>query len=99
MEPVPGGYRVIDASGMALAFVYGQPDGAIGFSEAGSPTARLPNHPRHCHEPQRIGDRSVNQMLQHRQLPPALIGGLLQPKSARKPAGSMVMPHNLFRLA
>ncbi len=28
-----GGYRVLDANGIALAYVYGQPDGAIAVSE------------------------------------------------------------------
>ena len=31
-EPIPGGYRVIDANGLALAHVYGQPPDAIPFS-------------------------------------------------------------------
>ena len=30
-EPIPGGYRVIDANGLALAHVYGQPPAAITF--------------------------------------------------------------------
>jgi hypothetical protein len=33
VEPMPNGYRVIDASGVTLAHVYGQPDGAIAVSE------------------------------------------------------------------
>ena len=33
VEPVPSGYRVIDANGIVLAHVYGQPDGAIAVSE------------------------------------------------------------------
>jgi hypothetical protein len=33
VEPVPCGYRVIDANGIVLAHVYGQPDGAIAVSE------------------------------------------------------------------
>ena len=32
-EPIPGGYRVIDANGVALAHVYGQPPAAIAFSD------------------------------------------------------------------
>jgi len=28
-EPIPGGYRVIDANGLALAHVYGEPPNAI----------------------------------------------------------------------
>jgi hypothetical protein len=32
---MPNGYRVLDASGIALAHVYGQPDGAIAFSGTG----------------------------------------------------------------
>jgi hypothetical protein len=32
-EPIPGGYRVIDANGLALAHVYGQPPDAIAFSD------------------------------------------------------------------
>ena len=32
-EPIPGGYRVIDANGLALAHVYGQPPAAIAFSD------------------------------------------------------------------
>ena len=28
-EPIPGGYRVIDANGLALAHVYGQPPDAV----------------------------------------------------------------------
>jgi hypothetical protein len=28
-EPIPGGYRVIDANGLALAHVYGEPASAI----------------------------------------------------------------------
>jgi hypothetical protein len=31
-EPIPGGYRVIDANGLALAHVYGQPPDAVAFS-------------------------------------------------------------------
>jgi hypothetical protein len=33
VEPVPIGFRVLDANGIALAHVYGQPDGAIAVSE------------------------------------------------------------------
>jgi hypothetical protein len=33
VEPMPGGYRVIDANGVVLAYVYGQPEGAIAVSE------------------------------------------------------------------
>jgi hypothetical protein len=32
-EPIPGGYRVIDANGLPLAHVYGQPPDAIAFSD------------------------------------------------------------------
>ena len=32
-EPIPGGYRVIDANGLALAHVYGQPTAAIALSD------------------------------------------------------------------
>jgi hypothetical protein len=32
VEPIPGGYRVIEANGIVMAHVYGQPDGAIGVS-------------------------------------------------------------------
>ena len=32
-EPIPGGYRVIDANGLALAHVYGQPLDAVAFSD------------------------------------------------------------------
>jgi hypothetical protein len=32
-EPIPGGYRVIDASGLALAHVYGEPPNAIAISD------------------------------------------------------------------
>jgi hypothetical protein len=32
-EPIPGGYRVIDANGPALAHVYGQPPSAVAFSD------------------------------------------------------------------
>ena len=32
-EPIPGGYRVIDANGLALAHVYGQPPDAIALSD------------------------------------------------------------------
>jgi hypothetical protein len=32
-EPIPGGYRVVDANGLALAHVYGQPPAAIAFSD------------------------------------------------------------------
>ena len=32
-EPIPGGYRVIDANGLALAHVYGQPRAAIALSD------------------------------------------------------------------
>jgi hypothetical protein len=31
-EPIPGGYRVIDANGLALAHVYGLPPNAVAFS-------------------------------------------------------------------
>jgi hypothetical protein len=33
VEPMPSGYRVIDANGIVLAHVYGQPDGAIAVSD------------------------------------------------------------------
>ena len=33
VEPIPSGYRVIDANGVVLAHVYGQPDGAIAASD------------------------------------------------------------------
>jgi hypothetical protein len=32
-EPIPGGYRVTDANGLALAHVYGQPPDAIALSD------------------------------------------------------------------
>src|SRR4030095_1541443 len=32
-EPTPGGYRVIDANGLALAHVYGEPPNAIAISD------------------------------------------------------------------
>jgi hypothetical protein len=32
-EPIPGGYRVIDANGLALAHVYGEPRNAIAISD------------------------------------------------------------------
>jgi hypothetical protein len=32
-EPVPGGYRVLDANGLVLAHVYGQPANAIAISD------------------------------------------------------------------
>ena len=32
-EPIPGGYRVIDANGLALAHVYGEPPNAIAVSD------------------------------------------------------------------
>jgi len=38
-EPIPGGYRVIDANGLALAHVYGEPPNAIAISDK-----RLTNH-------------------------------------------------------
>jgi hypothetical protein len=34
VEPIPGGYKVIDASGIVLAQVYGQPHGAIALSDS-----------------------------------------------------------------
>ncbi len=33
VEPIPGGYWVIDANGLALAHVYGEPPNAIAFSD------------------------------------------------------------------
>src|SRR5262245_52726800 len=33
VEPIPSRYRVIDANGIVLAHVYGQPDGAIAVSD------------------------------------------------------------------
>jgi hypothetical protein len=33
IERMPGGYRVIDANGIVLAHVYGQPSGAIAVSD------------------------------------------------------------------
>jgi len=33
VEPMPNGYRIIDANGIVLAHVYGQPDGAIAASD------------------------------------------------------------------
>ena len=32
-EPIPGGYRVIDANGLTLAHVYGEPRDAIAISD------------------------------------------------------------------
>jgi hypothetical protein len=32
-EPIPGGYRVVDANGLALAHVYGEPPNAIAVSD------------------------------------------------------------------
>jgi hypothetical protein len=32
-EPIPGGYQVIDANGLALAHVYGEPPNAIAISD------------------------------------------------------------------
>jgi hypothetical protein len=33
VEPMPSEYRVVDANGIVLAHVYGQPDGAIAVAE------------------------------------------------------------------
>jgi hypothetical protein len=33
VEPIPGGYRVIDANGLALAYGYGEPPNAIAISD------------------------------------------------------------------
>jgi hypothetical protein len=33
-EPIPGGYRVIDANGLALAHVYGEPPDCIAIHHA-----------------------------------------------------------------
>jgi hypothetical protein len=33
LESIPGGYRVIDANGVALAHVYGEPPNAIAISD------------------------------------------------------------------
>jgi hypothetical protein len=33
VEPMPGGYRVVDANGILLAHVYGQPDDATALSD------------------------------------------------------------------
>jgi hypothetical protein len=32
-EPIPGGYRVVDANGLALAHVYGEPPNAVTISD------------------------------------------------------------------
>jgi hypothetical protein len=32
-EPIPGGYRVTDANGLPLAYVYGQPPDAVAISD------------------------------------------------------------------
>jgi hypothetical protein len=32
-EPIPGGYRVVDANGLALAHVYGEPPNAVAISD------------------------------------------------------------------
>jgi hypothetical protein len=34
VEPLPSGYRVLDANDIVLAHVYGQPDGAIAVSDS-----------------------------------------------------------------
>jgi hypothetical protein len=34
VEPLPSGYQVLDANGIMLAHVYGQPDGAIAVSDS-----------------------------------------------------------------
>src|SRR6185436_14129777 len=33
VDPMPNGYRVLDANGIVLAHVYGQPDGAVAVSD------------------------------------------------------------------
>src|SRR5262245_46490346 len=33
VEPIPSGFQVLDANGIVLAHVYGQPDGAIAVSD------------------------------------------------------------------
>ena len=44
VELMPSGYRVIDANGIVLAHVYGQPDGAVAVFHTGltSDEARRP---------------------------------------------------------
>src|SRR5262249_26429781 len=39
VESMPSGYRVIDANGIVLAHVYGQPEGAIAISDTLMPNA------------------------------------------------------------
>jgi hypothetical protein len=34
VETIPSGYRIVDANGIVLAHVYGQPDGAIAVSDS-----------------------------------------------------------------
>jgi hypothetical protein len=41
IEPMPNGYRVIDANGIVLAHVFGQPDRAIAVSDTRSPMTRF----------------------------------------------------------
>jgi hypothetical protein len=44
VEPMPSGYRVIDANGIVLAHVYGQPDGAIAVSDRRLTNDEAPPH-------------------------------------------------------
>jgi hypothetical protein len=53
VESIPAGYRVIDANGIALAYVYGQRDGAIAVSDTRLTRTRpaelpVPGFQYHC---------------------------------------------------
>jgi hypothetical protein len=59
VEPMPSGYRVIDANGMVLSHVYGQPVGAIAVSDTrltnGSPDLQADLQPSRTG---RVGEES-----------------------------------------
>jgi hypothetical protein len=59
-EPIPGGYRVIDANGVALAHVYGQPPNAIAISDKRLTDARVGQHSEAGASTDRSGVRRPN---------------------------------------
>jgi hypothetical protein len=85
VEPIPGGYRVVDANGLALAHVYGEPPKAIATSpnrltndearRISSLIARLPELVELEQDSNKARSRRRQQPLR---LKPVTIGDLIQ---------------------
>jgi hypothetical protein len=107
VEPMPSGYRVIDANGIVLVHVYGQPDGAIAVSgsrltneEARRISKLIPGFPSSSSW-RRIGTRPEDRRKpQPQRFKPVTIGDLIRERrllegSLRQlPAGEAPLPQS-----